>query len=265
MRTRPYFLHESVKLPGRCLECQRWGPRLRLVEMQQDQVNLSLNSCFLVWILVLMTWFKNGLQQEWTYVLSAQRGYWTLKVPLSAFTRLQFREQTFCGCLLSFWNLISYSINSFTFTFAPTPSTCTSFFTFIFFFAHSHPSTSPFYFISDKIECLSLLYTCAQTQKTGCVGMRLQQIWRRFRAADVFAFFSYYIFKSRKFLPGALRNSHLASFQVRSALQPVPGCVIIIPFLSSNSDWHVQKEHYLKIIPHWGHFLLEVLCISKWT
>lgn len=41
-----------------------------------------------------------------------------------------------------------------------------------------------------------------------------------------------------------------ASFQVRSALQPVTGCVIIIPFLSSNSDWHVQKEHYLKIIPH---------------
>lgn len=67
-----------------------------------------------------MTWFKNGLRQEWTYVLSAQRGYWTLKVPLSAFTWPQFREQTFCGYLLSFCNLISYSINSFTFTCAHT-------------------------------------------------------------------------------------------------------------------------------------------------
>lgn len=53
--------------------------------------------------------------------------------PLSAFTWLQFREQTFCGCLLSFCNLISYSFHSFTFTFAPTPSTRTVLL-FIFFF-----------------------------------------------------------------------------------------------------------------------------------
>lgn len=35
INTNPYFLHESVKLPGRCLERQR-GAELCLLEMQQD-------------------------------------------------------------------------------------------------------------------------------------------------------------------------------------------------------------------------------------
>lgn len=86
-----------------CVSCEWWRCS-RTISSEEE----LLSSCSSVWIPVPMTWFKNRLWQEWTYVLTASRGYRTLNIPPSELG-LQLREQTFGGGLsyqLSFPNLI---------------------------------------------------------------------------------------------------------------------------------------------------------------
>lgn len=107
------------------------------------------------------------------------------------------------------------------------------------FFAHCLFIASPYYFISPEIASLSLLYTCAQTQKAGSVGMWLQQIWCGFRNSEVSAFFSDHVNKNHIFLPRALRKSRFTSLRLRVNLvwtSILFGYMFSVPFLHFHSD-----------------------------
>lgn len=196
-----------------------------------------------------MTWFKNRLRQEWPYVLSAQRGYWTLKVAPSAFTWLQFREQTSCSYLLSFCNLISCSMNDFAFTFVPTPSTRTLLLLFlliILIYRHHHPILSRV----KSNACLFCIHVLRHRKlavlECNCSrsGVDLGQLEYLHSSLN-------HVNKNQNSLPRALRKSHFASFQFRSAVQPgvaehfVTGCISIVPFLFQSTVTGMSRRNII--------------------